>query len=107
MARDGGAGAAVIFGTIVGKLPADNVYFAKGRNGFEGALRWLDDNLAAALRAIPSPRDLSLFEVTLFCLIEHLTFRGTLPVEPYPSLVRFAQNMPRVGRHTHGLSLDT
>jgi glutathione S-transferase len=81
----------LIFGTMIGGLPADNIYFAKGRSGFEGALRWLDDNLAGALEALPSPRDLSLFEVTLFCLIEHLTFRGTLPVEPYPSLVRFAQ----------------
>lgn len=80
----------LVFGTMVGKLPADNIYFAKGRAGFEGALRWLDDNLAGALRALPSPRDLSLFEVNLFCLVEHLTFRATLPVEPYPSLARFA-----------------
>lgn len=81
----------LIFGTVVGKLPADNVYFAKGRTGFEGALRWLDNNLADALSALPSPRDVSLFEVTLFCLLEHLGFRGTLPIEPYPALARFAQ----------------
>lgn len=81
----------LIFGTMVGKLPADNVYFSKGRTGFEGALRWLDENLSDALGALPSPRDLSLLEVTLFCLLEHLGFRGTLPIEPYPSLVRFTQ----------------
>jgi glutathione S-transferase len=81
----------LVFGTLVGKLPADNIYFAKGRTGFEGGLRWLDENLAGALRALPSPRDLSLFEVTLFCLVEHLMFRGTLPVAPYPSLVRFTR----------------
>ena len=80
----------LIFGTIVGKLPAENIYFAKGRDGFEGALRWLDDNLASVLRALPSPRDVSLFEVTLFCLVDHIAFRGTLSVQPYPSLVRFA-----------------
>jgi glutathione S-transferase len=79
----------LVLGTIVGKLPADNVYFKKGRAGFEGALRWLDDNLASALGALPSPRDVSLFEVTLFCLIEHIAFRGTLPLDPYPSLRRF------------------
>jgi glutathione S-transferase len=28
----------LIMGTIIGKLPADNVYFAKMRTGFEGAL---------------------------------------------------------------------
>ena len=81
----------LVFGTVVGQLPAENVYFAKGRAGLEGALRWLDQNLDAALAALPSSRDLSLLEVTLFCLIEHLTFRATLPVEPYPSLVRFAR----------------
>lgn len=79
----------LIFGTMVGKLPAADIYFAKCRAGFEGALRWLDDNLAEALGALPSPRDLSLFEVTLFCLMEHIAFRGTLSAEPYPSLVRF------------------
>jgi uncharacterized protein YndB with AHSA1/START domain/glutathione S-transferase len=81
-----------VFGTIVSKLPADNIYFAKGRTGFEGALRWLDDNLAGALAALPA-RDLSLFEVMLFCLVEHLPFRGTLPLAPYPSLMRFTEEL--------------
>lgn len=80
----------LVFGTIVAKLPADNLYFAKCREGFAGALRWLDDNLAAALQALPSPRDVSLFEVTLFCLVDHLAFRETMALEAYPSLVRFA-----------------
>ena len=80
----------LVFGTIVAKLPADNLYFVKGRAGFEGALSWLDAHLADALRALPSERDLSLFEVMLFCLIEHLAFRGTLPIAPYPALARFA-----------------
>jgi glutathione S-transferase len=81
----------LVFGTVVGQLPAENVYFAKGRAGLEGALRWLDQNVEAALAALPSPRDLSLFEVTLYCLVEHLAFRATLPVEPYPALIRFAR----------------
>lgn len=80
----------LVFGTIVGKLPADAMYFAKGRAGFEGALCWLDSHLDDALAALPE-RAFSLFEVTLFCLVEHLTFRQSLPVEPYPSLVRFAK----------------
>lgn len=81
----------LVFGTMVGKLPAENVYFAKGRAGFEGALRWLDAHLAETLLVLPE-REVSLFEVTLFCLVEHLPFRGTLPVEPYPALVRFARD---------------
>jgi hypothetical protein len=31
-----------------------------------------------------------LFETTLFCLIEHLHFRQTLPVAGYPALAKFA-----------------
>jgi glutathione S-transferase len=81
----------LVLGTLVAKLPADNVYFVKARVGFEGALRWLDGSLSAALDALPVQRDLSLFEVTLFCLMEHLAFRPTLPTEPYPSLVRFTR----------------
>src|SRR5690349_18581083 len=56
----------IVMGTGIGKLPEDNVFFVKIRTGFEGALAWLDANLAAALRALPSPRDLSVFEVSLF-----------------------------------------
>jgi glutathione S-transferase len=82
----------LIFGTLAAKLPADNLYFAKGRQGFEGALRWLDDNLARVLAGFPAPRDLSLFEVALFCLVDHIAFRDTLPLQPYPSLVRFTED---------------
>lgn len=80
----------LVFGTVVNQLPADNLYFAKGRTGFEGALQWLEANLPSALAALPSERDLSLFEVTLFCLVEHLAFRQSLPTAPYPALVAFA-----------------
>jgi glutathione S-transferase len=81
----------LIFGTMVGSLPADNIFFAKGRRGFVGALQWLNDNLTSVLRDLPSPRDLSIFEVTLFCLVDHIAFRGTLSLEPYPALTRYAE----------------
>ncbi len=81
----------LVFGTVVGKLPEDNVYFAKARMGLEGSLRWLDTHLPDVLRALPSPRELSLFEVSLFCLIDHLAFRSTVALEPYPALVPFSQ----------------
>jgi glutathione S-transferase len=80
----------LVFGTIVAKLPADNVYFAKSRAGFESSLRWLDQHAAEILGALPA-RDISLFEVSLFCLIEHISFRDSLPVEPYPALLRFSE----------------
>lgn len=77
-------------GTGVAKLPADNVFFVKIRAGFEGALRWLEANLDAALAAMPASRDLSLFETALFCLVEHLSFRATVSAEPYLKLRAFA-----------------
>jgi len=83
-----GAQVQLVFGTLIGKLPADNIYFTKIRTGFEGSLRWLEQHVPQVLDALP-PRDFSLFEVSLFCLIDHLTFRSTLPIEPYPSLLRF------------------
>jgi glutathione S-transferase len=84
----------LVVGTMIAKLPADNLYFTKAWAGFEGALRWLDAHLAqllAALDALPEPRDLSLLEVTLFCLIEHLTFRPSVPIEGHAALRRFAE----------------
>ncbi|MEJ0035096.1 MAG: glutathione S-transferase family protein [Gammaproteobacteria bacterium] len=80
----------VVFGTLVGKLPADNVYFAKARAGLEGSLRWLDTHMTDVMSELPARR-LSVFEASLFCLVDHLVFRGTLGVEAYPSLVRFTR----------------
>jgi len=80
----------IVFGTVINKLPADNPYFTKARIGLESSLRWLDTNLAAALAALP-PRDLSLFEGSLHCLFEHLVFRPTVPVDPYPALSEFCK----------------
>lgn len=80
----------LVFGTMVGKLPPDNVYFVKGRAGFEGALGWLERHHDEALAALPAQRALSLFEVTLFCVVEHIAFRQSLPLEPYPRLRQFA-----------------
>jgi glutathione S-transferase len=82
----------LVMGTLVGKLPADNVYFNKARAGMENSLKWLDAHLADALRALPAQRDLSTFEASLFCLVEHLVFRQTISAEPYLQLTSFARN---------------
>ena len=76
------------FGVAINKLPADNLYFIKARAGMEGALAWLDANLSNALEQLP-PRDLSFFEVSLFCLVDHLRFRKTVELHPYSALERF------------------
>jgi glutathione S-transferase len=85
-----GAQVQLVFGTVVAKLPADNVYFAKGRAGLDNSLYWLDRHATQILGSQPA-RDLSLFEVSLFCLIEHLVFRPTLPLAPYSALVDFSK----------------
>jgi glutathione S-transferase len=82
----------IVFGTAIAKLPADNLYFEKARLGFAGALAWLDAHVSEALDALPASRQLSLFEVSLFCMIEHLHFRKTLPVEQYANLEAFRQS---------------
>jgi glutathione S-transferase len=77
-----------VMGTIVGKLDGAHPFFAKGRAGFEGALAWLDANVGRVTASLPA-RDASILEIELFCLVEHLVFRRSLPVTPYPALVAF------------------
>jgi glutathione S-transferase len=85
----------LVMGTVLGKLPADNMFFVKARTGLEGSLCWLDTNLAQALRQLPESRELSLFEVSLFCLIEHLAFRPTVPIAKHAQLVAFGAHFGR------------
>jgi len=81
----------IVFGTVFAKLPADNLYFTKARAGFEGALAWLDAHVEYVLAALPPARTLSLFEVTLHCLVDHLAFRPSVPLDGCPALLRFSQ----------------
>lgn len=82
----------LVFGTRVCKLPADNLYFVKSRAGLEGALAHLDAHFDEVIAAFPVARDLSVFEVALFCLLEHLTFRQTVPLTPYRRLSTFGDS---------------
>ncbi|MBB6244026.1 glutathione S-transferase N-terminal domain-containing protein [Rhodanobacter sp. MP1X3] len=77
------------FGTQIAKLPADSIYFAKAATGLRNALDWLDEKLPPIIDALP-PHDISMLEVSLFCLIEHLAFRATIPLTPYGHLTAFA-----------------
>ncbi len=85
----------LVMGTVLGKLPADNLYFVKARAGLEASLAWLDANLEQALRRLPAPRVFSLFEVSLFCLVEHLAFRPTVPLEAHGHLAAFVADFGR------------
>ncbi len=77
-------------GLAVAKLPADNVFFVKATASLTGALAWLDERLDDVLGRLPAARELSLFEVTLFSLVEHVAFLPTVPLPPYATLRRFA-----------------
>ena len=82
----------LIMGTLVGRLPADNVFFVKTRTGIDNALAWLDSNLTRTLEALSVRRALSIYEASLFCLIEHLSWRNTVSVVAFESLAKFAQD---------------
>ena len=79
----------LVFGTQAAGLPADNLYFAKAADGLANVLAWLDARLDVVLATLPRSRNLSLLELTLFCLVVHLRFRPTVALDSYPTLARF------------------
>lgn len=87
----------LVMGTVLGKLPAENLFFVKARAGLVASLDWLDRHVAEARQALPAPRGLSVLEVSLFCLVEHLSFRPTVPLAACPSLVAVAAEYGRQG----------
>jgi len=64
---------------------------AKMRTGLVNMMSWLEENASPTLAALPPHRDLSFLEVTLFCLVTHLEFRGVLPTASYSELNTFCQ----------------
>jgi len=78
----------LVMGTVLAKLPADNVFFVKARTSLQGALGWLDKHVDRALAEL-RPRDFSWFEISLLALVEHLVFRPTVSIEPYAGLRAF------------------
>ena len=68
-----------------------NAHHVKLRESLISTMSWLENNARHVLEALPSDRDLSYLEVTLFCLVTHLEFRGVLPFGPYPHRNTFCQ----------------
>jgi len=79
----------LVVGVQLAKLPVENLFFAKATAGLEGELAWLEEHLEPELAGLPAPRDVSVFEVTLLCLLEHLRFRPTISLDPWPRLRGF------------------
>lgn len=80
-----------VFGTQIAKLPPENIFFIKTRSGLAQTLGWLDAHLEHIQLALPPTRTLSMFEASLFCLVDHLAFRPTVETEPFTALRAFAQ----------------
>lgn len=80
----------LVVGLQFAKLPAESIFFTKAKAGMLGALAWLDARLDQVLAELPLPRDVSVFEVTLFCLVEHIVFRPTVSFDSLPKLRSFA-----------------
>jgi hypothetical protein len=78
---------------IMGKLggTGDGAHHAKMQQSLVNMMSWLEENTRSVLAALPQPRDLSYLEVTLFCLVTHLEFRGVLPTASYSELNKFSQ----------------
>lgn len=79
---------------IMGRMAdasASNAHHAKMRKGLVNTMSWLEAHVSAMLAALPSQRDLSYLEVTLFCLVAHLEFREVLPTAAYSELNTFCQ----------------
>lgn len=72
------------------RLAADSMLLSKAATSLAGSLAWLERELDEVLARLPTPRELSLFEVALFCLLEHIVFLSTLSLDPYTQLRGFA-----------------
>lgn len=68
-----------------------SAHHAKMRKSLLNMMSWLEENARPALTALPPQRDLSFLEVSLYCLVTHLEFRGVLPTAPYSALNEFCQ----------------
>jgi len=82
----------VIITSRLQEIPDDNPALTKPFARLNGALGWLEANLAAALAAQPRG-DLSFLEVSAFCFLTHLEFRGLGTLGEHPRLRAFCDRL--------------
>ena len=84
----------VVFHEIVSKRPPDAAS-RKRRASLLGCLAWLDAHLPE-IHAQWSPSkgapEIAIFDLGLFCLLEHLPFRNPIDLSPMPRLTAFADD---------------
>jgi len=67
-------------------------YHEKSRKGLLGCLAWLEQHLPEVLATLPEAQNPSYLEVTAFCFVTHLEWRGLVDTAQYRSLTAFAQH---------------
>lgn len=72
------------------KISDDSPALVKPFARLQGALGWLESNLDAAIASQPSG-DLGFLEVSAFCFLTHLEFRGLGTLEGRPNLRAFCE----------------
>lgn len=77
--------------SALGGEAGPSAFRLKVQDGLERSLAWLDQNLDQALAALPAGHRASYLEVTLYCLLTHLDFRGVASTAPYARLAAFAK----------------
>lgn len=70
-------------------ITQDNGYTLKLRESLSGTLAWLDALVTAEETTFPTCDALSYLEVSLYCLVDHIEFRGILDTSPYGALRAF------------------
>lgn len=78
----------VVFHEIVSKRPPDPAS-RKRRTSLVASLAWLDRHWDGIRAELPSSK-IAIFDLGLFCLLEHLPFRNPLDLSPMPRLTAFA-----------------
>lgn len=67
----------------------NSIYQQKIFESLKNTIDWLEVNIKKSIELLPTERDLSFLEVSLFCLIEHLEFREILNLSNYKKLGEF------------------
>lgn len=75
----------------LGGPPAATPHQAKMQASLSNTLAWLETHLAQLLTELPTERDTSYLELTLFCFVTHLEFRHVLDVAGYANLSEFCR----------------
>ncbi|MBX3712759.1 MAG: glutathione S-transferase family protein [Lysobacter sp.] len=78
----------VVFHEIVSKRPPDATS-RKRRESLLGCLTWLNAHLDSIRAQLPVER-IAMFDLMLFCLLEHLPFRNPIDLSNMPVLTAFA-----------------